>query len=94
MKTASAGPDGIIYEQFGSINIYNPDSGKSNKVNISLSGDLPQVRPRYERVAQRVLNVAISPSGARAVFEARGEIISVPVEKGKARNCTKPHGVA
>lgn len=94
VKTASAGPDGIVYEQFGSINIYNAGSGKTNKVNISLSGDLPQVRPRYERVAQRIANAAISPTGARAVFEARGEILSVPVEKGNARNLTNTPGAA
>jgi tricorn protease len=94
LKTASAAPDAIVYEQFGSINIYNPDSGKTNRVNITLKGDLPQVRTRYERVASRISNVAISPSGARAVFEARGEIISVPVEKGNARNLTNTPGVA
>jgi len=93
LKTASAGPDGIVYEQFGSINIFNTNSGKTNKVNITLNGDLPQVRPRYERVAQRVQNVAISASGARAVFEARGEILSVPAEKGNARNLTNTPGV-
>ncbi|HEX8288433.1 MAG TPA: PDZ domain-containing protein [Pyrinomonadaceae bacterium] len=94
LKTASAAPDAIVYEQFGSINIYEPGSGKTNKVNISLNGDLPQVRPRYERVAQRVQNVALSPAGARAVFEARGEILSVPAEKGNARNLTNTPGVA
>ncbi len=94
LKTASAAPDAIVYEQFGSINIYNPNSGKTEKININLSGDLAQVRPRYEKVAQRVQNVAISPSGARAVFEARGEIISVPAEKGNARNLTNTPGVA
>src|SRR5580765_2937120 len=62
LKSASPGPDGIVYEQFGSINIYNPTSGRSNKVDITLNGDLPQVRTRYERVAQRVANVAISPT--------------------------------
>jgi tricorn protease len=94
LKTISAGPDGIVYEQFGSINIYNPASGKANRVNITLNGDLPQVRPRYDRVAQRVQNVAISATGARAVFEARGEIISVPAEKGNARNLTNTPGIA
>jgi len=94
LKSASPGPDGIVYEQFGSINIYNPSSGRSNKVDITLNGDLPQVRTRYERVAQRVANVAISPTGARALFEARGEILSVPVEKGNARNLTNTPGIA
>ena len=94
LKTASEGPDGIVYEQFGSINVFDTNSRKANKVNISVSGDFPQVRPRYEKVAQRVANVAISPTGARAVFEARGEIISVPAEKGDARNLTNTSGVA
>lgn len=94
LKTASLGPDAIVYEQFGSINIYNPGSGKTNKVSISLNGDLPQVRTRYDRVAQRVEYVAISPTGARAVFGARGEILSVPAEKGNARNLSNTPGVA
>ncbi|MBK8149669.1 MAG: PD40 domain-containing protein [Acidobacteria bacterium] len=94
LKTASAGPDGIVYEQFGSINIFDPGSGKSKKVDISVSGDLAQVRPRYERVAQRIQNVALSATGARAVFEARGEILSVPAEKGNPRNLTNTPGVA
>jgi tricorn protease len=94
LKSASAGPDAIVYEQFGSINLYDWKSGKTSKVNIILNGDLPSVRPRYERVAARIANVAISPTGARAVFEARGEIITVPVEKGNARNLTNSPGIA
>ena len=88
LKSATPGPNGIVYEQFGSINIFDTGSSKTNKVNISLSGDFPEVRGRYERVARRVSNVAISPNGARAVFEARGEILTVPVKKGNARNLT------
>lgn len=94
LKAASGGPGGIVYEQFGSINIFDTNSKKASKVKISVSGDFPQIRKRYERVAQRVLNVAISPTGARAVFEARGEIITVPVEKGDARNLTNSSGIA
>jgi tricorn protease len=94
LKSATAGPDGIVYEQFGSINIFDSKSGKSQKVNISVAGDFPEVRPRYEKVARRVSNVAISPNGARAVFEARGEIISVPVKNGDARNLTNTSGIA
>ena len=93
-KSASAGPGGIVYEQFGSINLFDTKSGKTNKVNISLSGDLPSVRDRYEKVAARISNVAISPTGARGVFEARGEIITVPLEKGNPRNLTNTPGVA
>ena len=94
LKSASAGPDGIVYEQFGTINIFDPSSGRSSRINITLNGDLSQVRPRYVRAAPSISNVALSPAGARAVFEARGEIISVPAEKGNARNLTNTPGVA
>jgi len=94
VKSASPGDGVIAYEQFGALNLFDPKSGKSNKINVSLNGDLPSVRPRYEKVAQRIANASISPTGARAVFEARGEILTVPVEKGNARNLTNSPGAA
>ena len=94
IKSASAGTDAIVYEQFGSLNLFDLKSNKTKKLNVSISGDMLSVRPRYERVANRILNARISATGARAVFEARGEIISVPAEKGDARNLTNTTGVA
>jgi tricorn protease len=93
-KSASAGPGAIVYEQFGSLNIYDLKSGNARKLDIKVAGDLPGVRPRYEKVAGRVANASLSPAGARAVFEARGEILSVPAEKGNARNLTNTSGAA
>src|SRR5436853_7311117 len=88
IKTASAGPDAIVYEQFGSLNLYDLQSGKTEKVNIQLAGDLPGVRPRYVKAASSITTAAISPTGVRGVFEARGEILSAPAEKGNVRNLT------
>jgi tricorn protease len=94
IKSAAAGPDAIVYEQFGEISLYDLKSGKTSKVNITLNGDLASVRPHYEKVATRISNVALSPTGVRALFEARGEILSVPAEKGDARNLTNSPGAA
>lgn len=94
IKSATEGPGGIVYEQFGSLWIYDAASNKASRVDVALSGDFPEVRPRFERVANRIQNVALSPTGSRAVFEARGEIISVPAEKGNARNLTNSPGAA
>ncbi len=94
IKSAAAGPDAIVYEQFGEINLYDLKSGKTSKVNITVNGDLASVRPRYEKAGARISNIALSPTGARAIFEARGEILSVPAEKGNARNLTNSPGVA
>ncbi len=93
IKYASAGGDTIVYEQFGTI--YTLDAGSKNpkKVNIRVAGDFPGVRPRYEKVGGRISNAAISPTGVRAVFEARGEIISAPADKGDTRNLTNTANV-
>jgi tricorn protease len=94
LKTVSAGPDALIYEQFGGIFLFDPQTGKSKKVEIHVNGDLPATRPHFQKVADSIQNAGISPTGARAVFEARGEILTVPAEKGDIRNLTRTPGVA
>ncbi len=93
-KSLSAGPDALVYEQFGGIFLFDPASGKSKKVSIRIAGDLPATRPHYEKVGDKIQNAAISPTGARAVFEARGEILTAPGEKGDIRNLTRTAAVA
>jgi tricorn protease len=94
IKSASAGPDGIVYEQFGGLHVFDLKAGTSRRVPVRVSADLAGVRPRYEKAAARITNYAMSPSGARAIFEARGEILSVPAEKGDVRNLTNTPGSA
>jgi tricorn protease len=91
-KFASAGPDAIAIEQFGAIWLYDLKTSEAHKVQIRVPADLPQLRVRYENVAGQIRNADISPSGARAVFEARGEILTVPAEKGDIRNLTNTAG--
>lgn len=93
VKSASAGPDALVYEQFGSIWILDPASGEAKHVPIDVESDFLAVRPRYVEVSEYIQNGAVSPSGVRAVFEARGEILTVPAEKGDPRNLTQSTGV-
>ena len=93
LKALSAGPDALVYEQFGGIYTLDLASGNAKQVNIHIAGDLPATRPHFEKVADKIQNAAISPTGARAVFEARGEILTVPVEKGDVRNLTRTTSV-
>jgi tricorn protease len=93
LKSASLGPDAIVYEQFGGIFLYDLNSGRTKPVPIRVQGDFPELRARLVNVAQRLGAAAVSPNGARAVFAARGEIITVPAEKGDPRNLTNTPGV-
>jgi tricorn protease len=94
IKSASAGGGAIVYEQFGSIHLFDLKSGKSKNIEIAVSGDIPSLRPAFEKLASKITQASLSPTGARAVFEARGEIFTVPAEKGDVRNITNTAGVA
>lgn len=94
IMSASAGPGAIVYEQFGSLHLYDLASDHQHEVPVTIDGDFPQVRPHFEKVADHILNSGISPTGARAVFEAHGEILTVPATEGSVRNITNSPGVA
>jgi tricorn protease len=94
MMSAAAGFGAIVYEQFGSLHIYDLASGKEHQVHVTITGDFPEVRPQFEKIADHVIDSGISPTGARAVFEAHGEILTVPAENGSIRNITNSPGVA
>jgi tricorn protease len=92
-KSASAGPGAIAYEQFGGLYLFDLKTARSQRVAITLRGDFPEVRPRWVKAANSIRNAGLSPTGVRAVFEARGEIVTVPAEKGNIRNLTRTPGV-
>jgi tricorn protease len=94
LKSLTGGSDALVYEQFGGIYTLDLKTQKSSKVDIHISGDLPATRPHFEKVSDKILNAAISPTGMRAVFEARGEILTVPAEKGDVRNLTRTPAIA
>jgi tricorn protease len=92
IMTASAGPDAVVYEQAGYIYLVDAASGKEQRLNIEVAGDLPWARPQFKKVASMIRNATLSPTGVRAAFEARGEIFTVPAEKGDYRNLTQSAG--
>ena len=94
--SASAGPGAIVYEQFGALRLLDLASGKVHTIDVRVAGDMPQLRPHFEKVdpGHDVRNAAISPTGQRAVFEAHGDIFTVPAEKGDIRDITATPAVA
>ena len=86
---ASSGAGLIAYERSGYIALYDPASRKDGRLKIGVAADLNESRPRWAKGAKYVRNGSISPTGARAAFEYRGEIVTVPAEKGDDRNITQ-----
>jgi tricorn protease len=90
--SASAGAGKIIYEQAGRLHILDPETGKSTRLVVGVAADLGELRERFAKGSKWIRNAAISPSGARVVFEFRGEIVTAPAEKGDPRNLTGTPG--
>jgi tricorn protease len=95
MKSASAGQGGIVIDHFGKLQLFDTASGQLSDIPVTIDADLPQLRPHFETLKpDSILNAAITPSGKRVLFETRGEILSVPADKGEMRNLTQSPSVA
>ena len=89
LKTLSGQGNTLAYEQFGVIHLVDLASKADHVVAVTLDGDLPNLVPHLAKISpDEIQNVGISPTGVRAVFEAHGDIFTVPAEKGDVRNLT------
>ncbi len=94
-KSLDAGGGQIVYEQGGYLHVLNPANGTTKKLTINVRGDFHWSRARWQEIKTTSLqNASLSPTGQRALFEYRGEIFTVPKEKGDWRNITKSSGAA
>jgi tricorn protease len=104
VKWLSAGGGLLAYEQGGYLHTLDPaggaaaggaaTGGAAKRLVISVSGDFPWALPQWKDVTEEVAAAGLSPTGARAIFEARGEIFTVPAEKGNVRNLSRNPGAA
>jgi tricorn protease len=92
IMNASADAGAIVYEQAGYVHLFDVKTGQTKRLTIDVVGDFPWARPQFKRVATMIRDAALSPTGVRAAFEARGEIFTVPTEKGDSRNLTQTSG--
>ncbi|HEY2017152.1 MAG TPA: PDZ domain-containing protein [Bryobacteraceae bacterium] len=93
IKWPSLGPNAIVYENGGLLYSWDLKKNEAAQVPIYVASDEITARPEIRSVGNRIGAFAISPTGARALFEARGEVFTVPAEHGSPRNLTSSPGV-
>ncbi len=94
VKSLDSCPGAVVFEQGGYIHELEPKSGKTHVVEIAAAGDFPWMMPHWEDVSGWMSNMVVSPTGKRVAVEARGEIFTIPAEKGDFRNLTHSSGSA
>jgi tricorn protease len=93
IKWPSAGTDAIVYENGGLLYSYDLANGKVTHIPVTVSSDLVNARPEIKNVSNLIRSFELSPSGVRALVEARGDIFTIPAEHGSVRNLTDTPGV-
>ncbi len=90
---ASLGPDAIVFQNGGYLYVLDLPSEKLRKLDISIPNDEALGMSRWVDASKDITNFGIAPDGVRAVFEARGDIFTVPAKSGNTRNLTNTSGV-
>ena len=83
----------IVYELGGYLQVLDLESGTNRKVTVGIHYDNPNLHSTFKNVKEYIGNYSLSPTGKRALFEARGDIFSVPVDKGEIQNLTNTQGI-
>ena len=79
----------IIYERDGELEIFDVNSKKATRLAINVPDDGVNRRKRVVNAANYISSYSLSPKGERALFSARGDIFTAPIEKGGVRNLTR-----
>lgn len=93
VRWASADAAGkIVFESGGELVIFDTKSGSEKKIQIQVPTDGIASRPSRIAVADYLEDAQLSPKGERALFVARGDVFTAPIEKGPVRNLTHSSG--
>uniref|UniRef100_A0A832G6T9 Tricorn protease homolog n=1 Tax=Ignavibacterium album TaxID=591197 RepID=A0A832G6T9_9BACT len=90
----SIGDNEIVFEAGGLLYLLDLSTEKIREVKVNVVTDAATLLAQNENVEKLIQNFSISYNGSRALFEARGEIFSVPAENGAVINLTQSSGSA
>ncbi len=94
VKWLSGNENTLIFERDGFFFTYDITTTNLKRLEINVVGDFPWAETKFENVTKSARSASLSPNGKRAIMESRGEIFTVPIEFGDARNITQSSGTA
>ena len=82
----------IVYELNGELQVFDVKARQARPISIMVPSDALHSRPSRIGVGDSIVDAALSPKGERVLFNARGDVFTVPGEKGPTRNLTESNG--
>ncbi|MEO0468934.1 MAG: PDZ domain-containing protein [Bacteroidota bacterium] len=93
IKTLQTNGEALVFEMGGRIHTMDLSSKKVQNIPVRIQADIPWKRPHFVDASNNISGVDLSPSGVRAVVASRGDIFTIPTDKGDIRNLTQTPGV-
>ncbi len=90
----SMGPDEIVFEAGGKLYLFGLADNQLKEIQVDVVTDKASLKPRIENAERYIQHVSIGRDGNRVIFEARGDLFSVPAENGFVKNLTRSSGSA
>jgi tricorn protease len=90
----SSGPEAIVFQAGGRLYVLDLATDKASEVPVRVVTDESTLRPRTVKAETLIRSAAVSPTGKRAIFETRGDLITVPAEHGALLNVSRSSGAA
>ncbi|HDP75432.1 MAG TPA: protease [Bacteroidales bacterium] len=88
IKFPSFDQNTIVFEKGGYLYAFDVKTRTTRKINITIADDQIYSRSAMVDASKRITNADLSPNGERVVFSARGDIFTLPSEKGITYNLT------
>ena len=79
----------IVYEVDGRLAVFDTDTRTERRIAIQVPDDGLSRRPSHYSAQGNIEDFDLSPKGERALFVARGDVFTAPIEKGLTRNLTR-----
>jgi C-terminal processing protease CtpA/Prc/Tol biopolymer transport system component len=92
--STSASGDAIVFIQDGAIHLYDLKTASHRPVEIRLSGDFQEIKPRQVDVANWIRSSDVSPDQKYVLLGVRGEVLKLDLQTGEFGNLTRSSGVA
>ncbi|MGE0078266.1 MAG: PDZ domain-containing protein [Bacteroidales bacterium] len=83
----------IVFENGGILYRFDTNTKEAVKIPVTIYDEFEYARPEYKDVSKNIYSADLAPNGERVVFTARGDIFTVPAEKGITRNLTQSSDV-
>jgi tricorn protease len=88
IKFPSFDQNTIVFEKGGYLFAFDVRTRTTRKIDITIANDQNYSRSAWVDASKRITGADLSPNGERIVFSARGDIFTVPSEKGITYNLT------